>query len=145
MNLYTRNQIATRVVESESTIQCARASGNTETPAFFAQMAAPISKTIVRFDMERINQSPDLPRPTMAGQVVLKKTITMQESLLLPSGVDRLYSIAGEIVFGYQTPTNIGNADTTLTIPKAITDTKTLSQLPDNSLGSSNFVAGLIG
>jgi hypothetical protein len=144
-NLYIKNDIATQVVECRNTLQLARASGEEDAEAFFAEIGAPITKKIVRFDMQRLNKLPDIPKPTLEGEVVLRKTITMQESLLLPSGVDRLYSVQGEYIFGYRQPTDIATDSTTLIVPKAVTDTQSISELPNNTLTASSFVEGLIG
>lgn len=140
---YVSCNIEQQIVESESIIQLPKASGGSN-ECFFARPTQPISKTIVRFRMERLNKQPDLPNPQIAGQTLLRKSVILSEPALLASGVDRLFAIQGEYIFGYDKTAKIG--ETAINMPKSLTDNYDIpsgvaSQL---AVGSSSFVPGLI-
>lgn len=140
---YVSCNIEQQIIEVQSVIQLPKASGGSN-DCFYARPTQPLSKTIVRFRMERLNKQPDLPNPTIAGRTLLKKTVLMSEPALLASGVDRLFVVQGEYVFGYDQTAKIG--ENTITMPKSLIDNYDIPSGVESQLAisSSAFVPGLI-
>lgn len=140
--LYVLSKIETRNVTNYGAIQTGRASGDPATNSFVATMNAPVSKRIVRFDIERLNQAPQLPQPTIEGCTLLEAQIDTPDPQILPSAVDRIYRVRGQYIFAVNPPVAIGT--TTIQMPHQITDELPLSDNPQTRLVSTNFITGLI-
>lgn len=141
--MYTVSQIQTQVIEVQNKIQLARAAQESSTPCFYAQVSTPISKKIVRYHMERLNAVPQIPLASLPGETLLRQTVTMSDVLLLPSGVDKIYTIRGELIFGYDQTAQIGVVPLKMPGSIAIKDGTGSGNLPQ--VTSSNFANGLIG
>jgi len=139
---YTLAKIETRNVTNCGVLQLGRASGEDATASFIATMFSPVTKRIVRFDIERLNQAPKLPRPAIDGCTLLKAQIDTPDPEVLPSAVDRIYRVRGEYIFAVNNPLAIGTD--TIQMPHQITDNLPLSDNPQTRLAASNFIAGLI-
>jgi hypothetical protein len=140
--LYVLSKIETRNVTNYGAIQTGRASGDPATASFIATMNSPVTKRIVRFDIERLNQAPQLPQPVIPGCTILKAQIDTPEPQILPSAVDRIYRVRGEYIFAVNNPLAIGTD--TIQMPHQITDALPLSDNPQTRLAEANFITGLI-
>ncbi len=141
---YTHSKIETRNVTNYGAIQLGRASGNPATASFIATMNSPVSKRIVRFETSRLNQCPSVPQPAIAGCTIIHAQIDMPNEEILPSGVDRVYTMRGQYIFAVNNPVAIGTD--LIVMPHQITDLAPLTKeaSPQNFVAAANFIPGQI-
>lgn len=139
-NVYIKTQIETQIQEDSQIIQLAVATSQANSPCFYARPAQPLTKKVVRFSMERLNQIPVAPKPDITGHILLKKTVILSQPEILPSGVDRIYAITGEYIFGMTQTAQIGY--NTLQMPVSPVDSVGMNE--QSQVASTDFTSGLI-